>query len=73
MHGVLHLGWVPDRPGRYHGQLAVYVKPNGPFGTAYMTAITPFRHLIVYPEMTRQLARTWSTPAPAAAPAPQTP
>jgi hypothetical protein len=74
VHGVLHLGWVPDRPGRYHGQLAVYVKPNGPFGTAYMTAITPFRHLIVYPEMTRQLARTWSTPAlaPAAAPAPQT-
>jgi Protein of unknown function (DUF2867) len=76
VHGVLHLGWVPDRPdrpGRYHGQLAVYVKPNGPFGTAYMAAIKPFRHLIVYPEMTRQLARAWSTPTPAAAPAPQTP
>ena len=73
VHGVLHLGWVPDRSGRYHGQLAVYVKPNGPFGTAYMAAITPFRHLIVYPEMTRQLARAWSTPTPAAAPAPQTP
>src|ERR1700688_1957270 len=24
VHGILHLGWVPDRPGRYHGQLAVY-------------------------------------------------
>jgi hypothetical protein len=62
VHGVLHLGWVPDRPGRpgrYHGQLAVYVKPNGPFGTAYMAAITPFRHLIVYPALTRQLARAW--------------
>jgi Protein of unknown function (DUF2867) len=73
VHGVLHLGWVPDRPGRYHGQLAVYVKPAGPFGTAYMTAITPFRHLIVYPAMTRQLALAWSTPTPAAAPSPQTP
>ena len=73
VHGVLHLGWVPDRPGRYHGQLAVYVKPNGLFGTAYMAAIKPFRHLIVYPAMTRQLALAWSTPTPAAAPAPQTP
>jgi hypothetical protein len=24
-----------------------------------MTAITPFRHLIVYPTLTRQLARAW--------------
>jgi hypothetical protein len=38
-----------------------------------MTAITPFRHLIVYPAMTRQLALAWSTPTPAAAPSPQTP
>ena len=63
VHGVLHLGWVCDRPGRYHGQLAVYAKPNGPFGTAYMAAITPFRHLIIYPAMTRQLARAWRVPA----------
>jgi hypothetical protein len=59
VHGVLHVGWVCDRPGRYHGQLAVYVKPNGAFGTAYMAAIAPFRHLIVYPAMTSQLARAW--------------
>ena len=59
VHGILHLSWVPDGPGRYHGQLAVYVKPNGLLGTAYMAAIAPFRHLIVYPSMTRHLACAW--------------
>ena len=39
--------------------MAVYVKPNGLFGTAYMAAIRPFRHLIVYPPMMRQIARNW--------------
>ena len=29
MHGVMHLGWVPDGNGGYHGQIAVLVKPNG--------------------------------------------
>src|SRR5437899_4894668 len=51
MHGVLHLGWVPDGDCGYHGQLAVYVKPNGLLGKAYMDAIKPFRHLLVYPAM----------------------
>ena len=64
VHGVLHLGWVPDGAGRYHGQLAVYVKPNGLLGTAYMLAITPFRHLIVYPAMTRHLSRAWIAQSP---------
>jgi hypothetical protein len=64
VHGVLHLGWVPDGAGRYHGQLAVYVKPNGLLGTAYMLAITPFRYLIVYPAMTRQLSRAWIAQSP---------
>ena len=59
VHGILHLGWVPDGPGRYHGQLAVYVKPNGLLGTAYMAAITPFRHLIVYPPMIQAIGRAW--------------
>jgi Protein of unknown function (DUF2867) len=65
VHGILHLGWVPDRPGRYHGQLAVYVKPNGLLGSAYMTAITPFRHLIVYPPMIQAIGRDWQRPAAA--------
>ncbi len=59
VHGIIHLGWVPDEQGGYHGQMAVYVKPNGLLGTAYMAAIAPFRHLIVYPRMLRDMGRTW--------------
>lgn len=59
MHGVLHLGWVPDGSGGYRGQMAVYVKPNGFLGNAYMAAIKPFRHLIVYPQMMREIERRW--------------
>src|SRR4029453_16623744 len=33
MHGVMHLGWVPDQTGGYRGQMAVLVKPNGLLGT----------------------------------------
>ncbi len=59
VHGVMHLGWVPDGTGGYRGQMAVLVKPNGVFGKAYMAAIRPFRHLIVYPPMMRELERQW--------------
>jgi uncharacterized protein DUF2867 len=59
MHGVMHMGWVPDATGGYRGQMAVLVKPNGLFGTAYMAAIRPFRHLIVYPPMLREIGREW--------------
>ena len=59
MHGVMHMGWVSDGTGRYHGQLAVLVKPNGLLGNGYMTTIKPFRHLIVYPAMIRQIEREW--------------
>ncbi len=59
MHGVLHLGWVEDGRGGHRGQLAVLVKPNGLLGSAYMAAIGPFRHLVVYPAMLRQIGRTW--------------
>lgn len=59
MHGVMHLGWVPDGAGGYRGQMAVLVKPNGLFGVAYMTAIRPFRHLIVYPPLIRQIEGEW--------------
>jgi hypothetical protein len=63
MHGVLHVGWVPDESGGYRGQMAVLVKPNGRFGTAYMAAIAPFRHLIVYPRMMREFGRAWRAQA----------
>jgi hypothetical protein len=59
MHGVMHLGWVRDETGGYRGEMAVYVKPNGLLGNAYMAAIRPFRHLIVYPPMMRQIEREW--------------
>jgi hypothetical protein len=59
MHGVMHIGWVPDDAGGFRAHMAVYVKPNGVFGNAYMAAIRPFRHLIVYPAMLREGARTW--------------
>ncbi|WJV50766.1 DUF2867 domain-containing protein [Streptomyces flavofungini] len=70
MHGVLHLGWVPDGKGGYRGQLAVLVKPNGLFGKAYMAAIGPFRHLLVYPPLMRGIAAEWrADPPPSAGPA----
>ncbi|MDW5596824.1 DUF2867 domain-containing protein [Conexibacter stalactiti] len=59
MHGVMHIGWVPDGEGGYRGQMAVLVKPNGRLGSAYMAAIRPFRHLIVYPPAMRQIEREW--------------
>jgi hypothetical protein len=59
VHGVIHIGQVPDETGGFRAHLAVYVKPNGPFGEAYMAAIRPFRHLIVYPAMLRELERSW--------------
>ena len=70
VHGVMHLGWVPDGAGGYRGQMAVLVKPNGLLGEAYMAAIRPFRHLIVYPAMMRDGKRRWertTVPRPAAA------
>src|SRR5437870_2682954 len=63
MHGVMHIGLVADGTGRYRAQLAVLVKPNGLLGTAYMAAIKPFRHLIVYPRMIREIGRTWQARA----------
>jgi hypothetical protein len=65
MHGVLHVGWVPTGTGEFRGQMAVLVRPNGLFGEAYMAAIRPFRHRIVYPAMLRELERAWRrSPAP---------
>jgi hypothetical protein len=59
MHGVMHIGRVPDRTGGFRAQLAVLVKPNGLLGSAYMAAIRPFRHLIVYPALFRDWERAW--------------
>jgi hypothetical protein len=64
VHGVMHIGLVPDGSGGFRARMAVLVKPNGLLGTAYMTAIKPFRHLIVYPPMLRDAERAlWASAA----------
>jgi hypothetical protein len=67
VHGVAHLAWVEQAGGRHRGQMAVYVKPRGRFGQAYMAAIKPFRYLIVYPALMRQVSRRASQAGAAAA------
>jgi hypothetical protein len=64
VHGVMHLAWVDQGEGRYQGQMAVYVKPRGPFGNGYMALIKPFRHWVVYPALMRQIERAWNTRLP---------
>ncbi len=58
VHAVMHLSWVEDQAGNFHGEMAVYVRRNGLLGLAYMAAIQPFR-LIGYPSMLRSLGQRW--------------
>ncbi|GCD93266.1 DUF2867 domain-containing protein [Embleya hyalina] len=59
VHTIMHLAWVPTASGDHELRMAVLVKPNGTFGRLYMAAIAPFRHLVVYPALTRQWERAW--------------
>ena len=59
VHAVMHLAWVQRGQGMYRGQMGVYVKPRGSLGQAYMAAIAPFRHRVVYPALMRQIERAW--------------
>jgi Protein of unknown function (DUF2867) len=59
VHGVLHLAWVEQGGGRHRAQMGVYVKPRGLLGEVYMWLIGPFRHLVVYPSLMRQVGRAW--------------
>jgi hypothetical protein len=59
VHAVLQLAWVAQGEGVYAGQMGVYVKTRGKLGAAYMALIGPFRHLIVYPALMRQVGRAW--------------
>ena len=59
VHGLMHIGRVPDPAGGFRAHMAVLVKPNGRLGSAYMAAIRPFRHLVVSPPMLRDGARAW--------------
>ena len=60
VHAVMHVGWVAEQSGGYHGEMTVLVKPNGLLGRGYMAAIRPFRHLLVYPSMMSRIERTWA-------------
>jgi hypothetical protein len=60
VHAVMHVAWVEKAEGHYQGQMAVYVKPRGTFGVAYMALIRPFRHRVVYPALMRQIERAWN-------------
>jgi len=73
MHGVMHVGWVEDDDGIWRGRMAVLVKPNGWLGDAYMAAIRPFRHLIVYPPLMKRLEQEWQKRLGAARAAATTP
>lgn len=66
VHGVVHLAWIEQGEGAYRGQMGIYVKPRGRLGAAYMALIGPFRHLIVYPALMRQIGRAWEARRPSA-------
>ncbi|MFF4449157.1 DUF2867 domain-containing protein [Streptomyces sp. NPDC001502] len=66
MHGLMHIGWVPDGEGGYRGQMTVLVKPNGRLGALYMLGIKPFRYLGVYPALLRSIGREWQENTPTA-------
>jgi Protein of unknown function (DUF2867) len=61
VHALMHLAWVDHGEGRCQGQMAVYVKPRGRLGKAYMALIKPFRYWVVYPALMRQIERAWNT------------
>ena len=46
-------------PDGYLAYLAIYVRPVHRFTRLYMTAIAPFRRLVVYPAIIRKVQRAW--------------
>lgn len=61
VHAVMHLAWVEQDRGRYQGQMAVYVKPRGRLGRAYLALIKPFRYFVIYPELMHRIEQAWNT------------
>lgn len=59
VHGVLQVAWVAQGEDRYRPHLGIYVKTRGRLGKMYLLLIDPFRHLIVYPALMRQVKRAW--------------
>ena len=59
VHGFVAMALLPREDG-YLLYMAVYVKPVGRITPVYMALIDPFRRLVVYPGLTRQLQSAWS-------------
>ena len=59
VHALMHLGWVKHPDGNYGAQMAVYAKPRGAMGRAYMALIKPFRLFIVYPALMKVFRDNW--------------
>ena len=49
-----------ERPGGYRFYWAIYVRPVGRITSWYMKAIDPFRRLIIYPAVLRQVRAAWA-------------
>jgi len=50
---------IRSTPGGYLAYLGVFVQPVHRFTRLYMTAIAPFRRLVVYPAIIRQMQSAW--------------
>jgi hypothetical protein len=59
VHAFLSLSMGPAQGG-YLAYWAIYVKPVSRLTSLYMTAIAPFRHLLVYPLIIRMVERAWA-------------
>jgi Protein of unknown function (DUF2867) len=60
VHAIKHLVWVDQGGGLYRGQMGVFVKPRGWFGSFYLALIGPFRRLLVYPAGVRLIGNAWA-------------
>jgi hypothetical protein len=63
VHAFLVMVLRPRRDG-YRLYWGIYVKPVGRLTSAYMAAIDPFRRLIVYPAIIRQIQAAWARTYP---------
>src|SRR5712692_1840999 len=59
VHAFVALALTPSIGG-YTLYMAIYVKPVSRLTTLYMALIAPFRRLIVYPALGRQIQQRWS-------------
>jgi len=58
VHAFVSLSILPT-PGGYLAYAGVFVKPVHRFTRLYMTAIAPFRRLVVYPAVIRKVQSAW--------------